>query len=122
MLTDCAVALSTSPICAAMCMKRLLKISMRAGVGAEVLVAAAVSGAEGFTAACGGGGVGAEVLVAAAVSGAEAFTAACGGRAESGPIVGGTSEPVADATGAADISNINSPPGRRRARQPRSST
>ncbi len=31
MFTDCAVALSTSPICSAMCMKRLLKISRRAG-------------------------------------------------------------------------------------------
>jgi len=34
MLTDCAVALSTSPICSAICMKRLLKISSRAGCGA----------------------------------------------------------------------------------------
>ena len=31
MLTDCAVAFSTSPICSATCMNRLLKISMRAG-------------------------------------------------------------------------------------------
>ena len=30
MLTDCAVALSTSPICSAICMNRLLKISIRA--------------------------------------------------------------------------------------------
>src|SRR5215472_3619115 len=46
MLTDWAVALSTSPICSAMCMKRLLDISMRAGSAAAVARASAAPGAD----------------------------------------------------------------------------